>query len=41
MLDSDAEPGKLVSILHYDGLPLDAGFVVNSVLDEQSRGRAA
>ncbi len=41
MLDSDAEPGKLVSILHYDGLPLDAGFVINSVLDEQSTGRAA
>ena len=41
MLDSDADPGKLVSILHYDGLPLDAEFVVNGVLEEQSRGRAA
>jgi len=41
ILDSDADAGKLVSILHYDGLPLDAGFVVNRVVDEQSRGRAA
>jgi len=41
MLDSDADPGKLVSLLHYDGLPLNAGFVVNKILDEQSRGRAA
>jgi len=41
MLDSDADPGKLVSLLHYDGLPLNAEFVVNKVLDEQSRGRAA
>jgi len=41
MLDSNADPGKLVSILHYDGLPLDAEFVVNRVLEEQSRGRAA
>jgi len=41
ILDGDADVGKLVSILRYDGLPLDAGFVVNRVLDERSRGRAA
>jgi len=41
MLDCSADPARLVSLLHYDGLPLNAGFVVSSVLEEQSRGRAA
>jgi 2-oxoglutarate ferredoxin oxidoreductase subunit alpha len=41
ILDCDADPAKLVSLLHYDGMPLDAGFVVEKVLEEQSKGRAA
>jgi len=41
MLDCDADPAKLVSLLHYDGMPLNAGFVVEKVLEEQSKGRAA
>ena len=41
MLDCDADPTKLVSLLHYDGMPLHAGFVVEKVLDERSKGRAA
>jgi hypothetical protein len=41
MLDIDADPAKLVSLLHYDGMPLNAGFVVDKVLEEISKGRAA
>jgi len=41
MLDIDAEPSKLVSLLHYNGMPLNAGFVVNRVLEEVAKGRAA
>jgi 2-oxoglutarate ferredoxin oxidoreductase subunit alpha len=41
MLDSGAEPSKLVPLLHYNGMPLNAGFVVNKVLEEKSKGRAA
>ena len=41
MLDCDADPEKLVPLLHYDGMPLNAGFVVDRVLEEHSKGRAA
>jgi 2-oxoglutarate ferredoxin oxidoreductase subunit alpha len=41
MLDCDADPTKLVSLLHYNGMPLNAGFVVKRVLEEQSKGQAA
>ncbi len=39
--DINADQNKLVPILHYDGMPLNAGFVVDKVLDEVARGRAA
>ena len=41
MLDSNADPAKLVSLLHYNGLPLNAGFVVKKVIEEIAKGRAA
>ena len=41
MLDCDADPVKLVPLLHYDGMPLNAAFVVDRVLEEHSKGRAA
>jgi 2-oxoglutarate ferredoxin oxidoreductase subunit alpha len=41
MLDIDAEPTKLVSMLHYNGLPMSADFVVNRVLEEMAKGEAA
>jgi len=41
MLDSDADPSTLVSLLHYDGMPLNAGFVVRKVLEEIAKGQAA
>ena len=41
MLDSEADPQKLVSLLHYHGTPIDAGFVIEGVRAETSKGRAA
>jgi len=41
ILDCDADPAKLVSFLHYNGMPLSEGFVVQRVLEEQSKGQAA
>tara|TARA_B100000029_G_scaffold516710_1_gene633062 strand:- start:959 stop:2761 length:1803 start_codon:yes stop_codon:yes gene_type:complete len=41
MLDIDTNPAKLVSLLHYNGMPLNAGFVVEKVLEEIAKGRAA
>ena len=41
ILDSNVDPAKLVSFLHYDGMPLNADFIVERVLAEQSKGRAA
>ncbi len=39
--DIDADQKKLVSLLHYNGMPLNAGFVVDGVLGEIKKGRAA
>ena len=39
--DIDADQNKLVSLLHYNGMPINAGFVVDRVLEEIARGRAA
>lgn len=41
MLDIAAEPTKLVPVLHYNGMPINAGFVVGRVLEEIAKGRAA
>ena len=41
MLDLGADPSKLVSVLHYNGMPINSGFVVKKVLEEISKGRAA
>ena len=41
MLDAESDPNKLVSMLHYDGNPLSAGFVVERVLEEIAKGQAA
>ena len=41
MLDIDADQRKLVSVLHYSGMPLNPGFVVSRVLEEVAKGRAA
>ena len=39
--DIDADKDKLVPILHYDGMPLNAGSVVDGILSEIKKGRAA
>ena len=41
ILDSEISPDKLVSLLHYNGIPLNSGFVVEKILEEISKGRAA
>jgi len=41
ILDIDADPKKLVSMLHYNGLPISADFVIERVLEETAKGQAA
>jgi 2-oxoglutarate ferredoxin oxidoreductase subunit alpha len=41
MLDANADPKKLVSMLHYDGIPINASFVIERVLEEVAKGKAA
>ena len=41
MLDANSDDEKLVSMLHYDGMPINASFVVDRVLEELAKGRAA
>jgi len=41
MLDAGIPQTKITSMLHYDGMPLNAKFVVDRVLEEIARGRAA
>jgi len=41
ILDAGVDPAKLISLLHYDGVPIDAGFVEEKVMEENSKGRAA
>ena len=39
--DIGADQNKLVSLLHYDGMPINSGFVVERVLEEIAKGQAA
>lgn len=39
--DINADQNKLVSLLHYNGMPINAGFVVDGVLDAIAKGQAA
>jgi len=41
MLDAEVPQEKLVSLLHYNGMPIGANFVVDGVLEELAKGRAA
>ncbi len=41
MLDAGIPQTKITPMLHYDGLPLNASFVINRVLEEIAKGRAA
>jgi 2-oxoglutarate ferredoxin oxidoreductase subunit alpha len=39
--DIDADPARLVPMLHYKGLPISADFVIKRVLEEVAEGQAA
>ena len=39
--DIEANQTKLVPLLHYNGMPINSGFVVDRVLDELAKGQAA
>ncbi len=41
ILDVEADPKKLVSMLHYDGMPINAEFVIDRIEEEVAKGRAA
>ncbi|MEX2125016.1 MAG: 2-oxoacid:acceptor oxidoreductase subunit alpha [Woeseia sp.] len=41
MLDIEADARKLVPVLHYNGMPLAASFVVQKVQEDLAKGRAA
>ncbi len=41
ILDAEVHPEKLISMLHYDGMPINAEFVVEKVDEEVAKGRAA
>ena len=40
-LDLEIDPAKLIPMLHYNGMPINAGFVVKRVLSELAKGQAA
>ena len=41
MIDVDADPKKLISILHYDGMPIDAEFIFDKIKEEIAKDCAA
>jgi len=41
VLDTEEPPAKFVPMLHYNGLPVPASFVVERVLEERAKGQAA
>ena len=41
ILDAEANPEKLVPALHYDGMPINAQFVIDKIEEEVAKGRAA
>jgi len=41
ILDAEVNPEKLVALLHYDGMSINAKFVIQKVEEEVAKGRAA
>lgn len=41
ILDLDINPAKLIPLLHYDGMPINARFVADKILEKHARGQAA
>ena len=40
LLDLEVDPARLISMLHYDGMPLGAEFVIDRVTEEIAKGQA-
>ena len=40
-LDLEVDPAKLIPMLHYNGMPISAGFVMKRILSELAKGQAA
>lgn len=41
MLETRVDPNKLVAVRHYNGLPIEAGIVLDAVNQDLARGKAA
>ena len=41
ILDLELDPARLVPVLHYDGMPINASFVTEGIMAEMAKGRAA
>jgi len=41
ILDLEINPAKLTPLLHYDGMPINARFVADTILEKHARGEAA
>lgn len=41
ILELEVDPGKLISMLHYSGMPINASFVISRVMEEAAKGQAA
>ena len=41
ILDLELDPARLVPVLHYDGMPINASFVTEGIVAEMAKGRAA
>ena len=41
VLETDVDPRKLIPVLHYNGLPINAGFITDRINQDMARGRAA
>ncbi|MBT8085528.1 MAG: 2-oxoacid:acceptor oxidoreductase subunit alpha [Woeseia sp.] len=41
ILDLEIDPAALVPLLHYDGMPLAASFIVDKVIEKRAQGQAA
>ncbi len=41
MLDLEIDPAKLVAVLHYNGMPINARFVVDELLEKRAQDQAA
>ncbi|HSD68680.1 MAG TPA: 2-oxoacid:acceptor oxidoreductase subunit alpha [Woeseiaceae bacterium] len=40
-LDLEVDPARLIPMLHYNGMPISAGFVMKRILAELAKGQAA